>query len=157
MSDNKFIDSLKASFYILLGCAVVGGMFFILWSLIKIPMWLVSPYRGGEYTTRENVMMLSFDRIMWTPYSLRMILFSGWGIWFTVGLIYNILYVPSSPIWDDGVPWLFGMGPTGAIMIAFALFGIVPTIYWMILEWFMIFRFRNWVYWMVEEKGLRPI
>lgn len=128
---------------------IVGLFPWALWSIIKIPLWVISPHRGALSTEDTSVMTLSLERTMWTPHSFWII---GWG-GFAFILDWTVVYMmfhPEMPIWNDDAEtarWL---------LYVLAVAATINTLYLMILELFMIFSFREWFYWM-KEKGRNPL
>lgn len=123
---------------------IAGFMFHIVWLLVKIPMWITSPHRGGLETTEEDVLKISFRRMMWTPYSLGMMVSSGFTIIFTWALV--IAYKdPNSLVYSSDKSAYY-------LLLTLIAFGLMPTLYMMAMEIRMILSFEGWYNSMIKKN-----
>lgn len=140
---NKITKMIKSFLFLCL----LGIVPWLTWTVAKIVMWNFSPYKGsGDH---NQVMTLSFSRMIWSPYSLGILWMSGFSFAFNWTIVY-MMFHPEMPIWSDG--------SNAARWTLYSLSAVVTIrlLYFMVLEVFMIFSFRNWFYWMIE-KGINPL
>lgn len=144
---DKVLDKIVSAIKSFLLLCLLGLIPWLLWTAIKSVMWCFSPYRGSG--DANQVMTISFNRMAWTPYSIGILWMSGFSFAFNWTIV-HMMFHPELPIWADN-----------AVAARWTLYSLAITvtirlIYFMILEVFMIFSFRNWFYWMLE-KGANPL
>lgn len=144
---DKVVGTVKMMAILLAMILLMGAATVAVWSLIKIPLWLMSPWRGSIDTRQSVVMGLSFKRMIWTPYTWPIMWTSGWGSLFFAMIIVN-MDNPGSPMWTE--PYMF----PGILIMGSVLWFV--AVYCMICEVIMIFNFRNWVHNMVD-LGHNPL